>query len=139
MPLKTSQAFLILLWAAGQSLLWSASCPPSALPLVSAGCFSHIFSLLSPTAGCCTGFFSLLKYIIPEVVPLSLMGLALASGASMLETAGTGSIRYGEASSSFPQKPPLKPPCYQNFATQTQYRQCPSPFQMSQGTFPSYQ
>jgi len=41
-------------------------------------------------------FFSpLLKYVITEVLSLSLMGLASARGGSILEPAGTGFIRHG--------------------------------------------
>lgn len=36
--------------------------------------------------------FSLLKYIIPEALPPSLMGLVLASIRSILELAGFGSV-----------------------------------------------
>jgi len=59
-------------------------------------CFFHIVSLLS--LHCCltpSFFFRFLKYVIPEVLPLSLNGLALASGGSVLERAGTGCIRHG--------------------------------------------
>jgi len=42
-----------------------------------------------------------------EVLPLSLMGSALASGGSVLESAGIGSIGHGEAFGSFSQKPTL--------------------------------
>jgi len=41
-------------------------------------------------------FFSpLLKYVVIEVLPPLLIGLALASGGSVLELAGTGFIRHG--------------------------------------------
>ena len=40
-------------------------------------------------------FFPLLKYVIPEVLPPLLMGSALASGAFVLEPAGTGFIKHG--------------------------------------------
>ena len=52
-------------------------------------CFSHIFSLLSPPAT----FSPLLKHIIAEALPLLLIGLALASGESILELVGIGFIR----------------------------------------------
>jgi len=69
--------------------------PPSALTLVSAELFLTFFSLLSPTAvAVALGFFPLLKYVMTEALPLSLMGLALASGGSLLETAGIGSVRH---------------------------------------------
>jgi len=46
-------------------------------------------------------FLPLLTYVITEALPPSLMGLALASSGSVLEPAGTGFIRHGEASRSF--------------------------------------
>jgi len=54
-------------------------------------------SLLSSTLPfhCRDFFLPLLKYVITEVLPPSLMGLALASGKSVLEPAGTGSIKQG--------------------------------------------
>jgi len=64
--------------------------PPSALALVSAGLFltsSHSCHLAA------AGFFFLLNYVIPEALPPSLMGSALASGGSILEPASIGSIR----------------------------------------------
>jgi len=57
--------------------------------------FSHIVSLLSLTAVPPQFFPPLLSYVIPEVLPLSLMGSALASGGSVLELAGTGSVGHG--------------------------------------------
>jgi len=38
--------------------------------------------------------FPLLKYVMPEALPPSLMGSALASGGSILEPAGIGSIKH---------------------------------------------
>ncbi|KAM6059669.1 uncharacterized protein LJ206_014270 isoform 2-T2 [Theristicus caerulescens] len=40
-------------------------------------------------------FLPLLKYVIAEALPPSLMGSALASGESVLELAGTGSVGHG--------------------------------------------
>ena len=37
----------------------------------------------------------LLKYVIPEALPPSLLGLLLGSGRSILEPPGTGSVRHG--------------------------------------------
>jgi len=59
--------------------------------------FSHIFSLLplATIALLQVGFFfTLLKYVITEALPPSLMGLALASGGSVLDPADTGSIGH---------------------------------------------
>jgi len=58
-------------------------------------CFSHIVSLLFLTAvspRVC--FLPFLKYVIPEAPPPSLLGLALGSGRSVLEPAGTGFIKH---------------------------------------------
>ena len=76
---------------------------PSSLTLVSAELFlSHH---LSPHSCFTAGFFlPLLKYVITEALPLSLIGLVWGSGGSVLEPAGTGFIRQG---GSFSQKPPL--------------------------------
>jgi len=61
-------------------------------------CFSHIFSFLLSAAKCCyAGFFPLPNYVIPEALPGSLMGSALASSGSVLELAGIGSVRHREA------------------------------------------
>jgi len=68
---------------------------------------------------CAKVFFALLKYVITEALPPSLMGLALASSRSIVESAGTGSIRHGgsfwqlltEATSA---APPLPKPCHAN-------------------------
>jgi len=52
-------------------------------------CFSCISSLLSPAAKChYADVFFLLKYVITESLPQSLIGLALASAGSCLEPAG---------------------------------------------------
>jgi len=76
-------------------------------------CFSHIVSLLS--LDCCLpavlGFFHLLKYVIPEALPPSLIGSALASGGSVLEPAGTGCIRHGGSFSHLlTEATPIAPP-----------------------------
>lgn len=39
----------------------------------------------------CAGYFSVLKHVIPEVLPLLLMGSALSSSGSFLESSGIGS------------------------------------------------
>jgi len=99
----------------------SQACPPapSSLTLVSAELFlSHLLTPLSRLPFY-HSFFPLLKYVIAEVLPPLLIGLALASGGSVLALAGTGFIRDG---GSFSQKPPLYPPHYPNLATQTHNR-----------------
>jgi len=61
---------------------------------------SSLYTAVSPPSF----FLPFLKCVITEVLPPSLIGLALASGGSILEPAGTGFIRHG---GSFLQKPPL--------------------------------
>jgi len=86
---------------------WSTSCPSLFTDLGVCRVASLISSHSSVTLQIWLGFFSLLNYVIPEALPLSLMGSALASDGSVLEPAGIGSIGHGEASGSFSQKPPL--------------------------------
>jgi len=64
-------------------------------------------------------FLPLLNYVIPEVLPPLLTGLALASSTSVLEPAGTGFIRPGRSFSQLlteatPTAPPLPKPCHAN-------------------------
>lgn len=84
--------------------------PPSSLISVSVELlFSHSHLSL-PAAAVAQNFFPLLfKYIISDVQPLSLMGLALASGGSILEPAGLVSVGMGQASGSFSQESLLYP------------------------------
>jgi len=96
---------------------------PSPSPtLVSAELFlSHHITPLSPLPFHHRFFFlPLPKYVITEVLPLSLICLALASGGSILELAGTGFIRHGGSFSQLPtEATPIAPSCYQNLAMQT--------------------
>jgi len=96
--------------------------PPAAssMTLVSAELFlSYHLTPLSQLLPHC-GFFPLLKYVITGVLPPSLIGLALASSESMLEPAGTGSVRHGGSFSQLPTEPTaIAPPHYRNLATQT--------------------
>jgi len=56
---------------------------------------SLLYSLLSPAANCpYVGFFPLLKYVIPEALPPSLVGAALASSRFVLEPAGIASVGH---------------------------------------------
>jgi len=95
--------------------------PPSSLTMVSVGLFlSHHLTPLSGLLFHCR-FFPLLKYVIPEVLPPLLMGLglALASGGSVLEPAGTGFIRHEGSFSQLLTEatfiaPPLPKPCHVN-------------------------
>jgi len=64
-------------------------------------------------------FLPLLKYVITEALPPSLVGLALASGGSVSEPAGTGFIRHRGSFSQLlveatPIAPPLPKPCHIN-------------------------
>ena len=74
----------------------AAAPPPSALALVvcRAVALPHTLAAL-PRLLLCSRFFPFLKYVIPEVLPPSLMGLALVSGESVLEPAGIGFIGHG--------------------------------------------
>ena len=79
--------------------------------------------VLTPLSSCknaLTQFVFLLNYVVPEALPMLLMGLALASSGSVLEPSGIVLLDIREASSSFSQKPPLWPSYYQNLAMQTQ-------------------
>ena len=69
--------------------------PPSSLIFVSAELFSHVFSLLSLAAVLLQVFPPVLRYVITEVLPLSLMGLALDSSGAVLELAGISSVGHG--------------------------------------------
>jgi len=87
--------------------------------LVSAELFlsHHLTPLL--TAASLQVFPPLLNYVIPEALPLSLMGLALGSGRSVLEPSGTGFIRYSGSfwqllTETTPTAPPLSKPCHTN-------------------------
>jgi len=64
-------------------------------------------------------FLPFLKYVITEVLPPLLIGLALASSRSVLELAGTGFIRHGGSFSQLlteatPAVPLLPKPCHAN-------------------------
>jgi len=64
--------------------------------------------LLSPNCCLTAGFFlPLLKYVITEALPASLIGLALGSGGSLLEPLALALSDMGKAARSFSQKPPL--------------------------------
>jgi len=95
---------------------WSTSSPSFLADLgVYRVVYLTFFSLLFPTAAV-QRFLPCLNYVIAEAPPVSLMGSALASGGSVLEPAGTGSVQHGEPGFFCP-KPPLQPCCYQNIAT----------------------
>jgi len=71
---------------------------------------------------CSRLYFPLLNCVIPEPLPPLLMGLALASGGSVLEPACTGCIRHGGSFKQLLTEAASVVSCYQNLATQTQYR-----------------
>ena len=90
--------------------------PPSSLTLVSAELF--LTRIVTPSSHC-RFFFPLLKHVIPEALPLSLMGSALASSRSILELAGIGSVRHGGSfwqvlTEATPLAPLLPKPCHAN-------------------------
>jgi len=62
-------------------------------------------------------FFPLLRYVIPEVLPPSLMGSALANSGSLMEPAGISFIRHRGSfqqllAESTPVNSPLPKPCH---------------------------
>ena len=81
--------------------------PPSSLTLVSAELFlSHRLAPLSQLP-----FLPLLKSVIPEELPPSLMGLALGSGRAVLELAGTGLYQtWGKLLAASDRSHPYSPP-----------------------------
>lgn len=87
------------------------------------GCFSHILSLL-PLAAVVQQIFPLLECVIPEALPPSLMGSALASGGSILESAGIGFTGHGGSFQKLLTKASPVVPFSQNPATQRQYNLC---------------
>lgn len=63
-----------------------------------------------------------LKYVIIEVPPAFLVGLAVSCGGSILEPAGTACVWDRAAPNLLPERPPLQTtPHYQNLAIYTQY------------------
>ena len=103
------------------SAAWSTSSPPSSLTLVSAELLlSHILTPLSGCNCCCAvAFFPLLRYVIPEALPPSLMGSALASNRSVLEPAGIDFIGHRGSfqqllTEATPVAPQLPRPCQAN-------------------------
>jgi len=88
------------------SSAWSTF-SPSSLALVSAELFfSHVLAPLSQLLYLPAVFFPLLTCIIPEVLPPSLMGLALAGSRSVLELVALAVSDMGE-DFSFSQKSSL--------------------------------
>ncbi|KAM9590921.1 uncharacterized protein ACIBXB_005956 [Morphnus guianensis] len=87
---------------------WSISSPSFFTDLGVRRVVSLTCSHSSPASVSRLSQLFLLKNVITEALPLSLIGSALAGGGSVLEPAGIGSLsNTGEASSSFLQKPPL--------------------------------
>jgi len=73
---------------------WSTSSPSFFTDLGICRVVSVAYSHSSLAAKChYTGFFSLIKFVITEVLPLSLIGSALARDGSILEPGGTDCIR----------------------------------------------
>jgi len=98
---------MVFVMAAGESapVHGGPSPLPSSLTLVYAELFlSH---RLTPRSVAVFAAFFSPSYVIPEVLPPSLMGWALASSGSILEPAGICFVRHREASHSFSQMPPL--------------------------------
>ena len=76
------------------SCAWSTAFPSFTDLGVCRLVFSHIVTLLSLHCHFTAGFY-LLKHVLPEVLPPSLIGLALARSRSILEPAGISCIRHG--------------------------------------------
>ena len=92
---------------------------PASLTLVFAGYLSHGLTPLSNCHLPAVFFLPLLKYVITEALPPSLIGLALASSGFVLEPSGTGSIGHGGSFSQLlteaaPMAPWLPKPCLAN-------------------------
>jgi len=96
-------------WASGESLpcAWSTSSPFFCTDLGVCGVVSLTLSHFPLLAAVAQQLFPLLKSVIPEVLPLTLLGSALASGGSILEPVALSLPDIGEASGSFLEKPPL--------------------------------
>jgi len=99
------------------------ACPPPlfTLTLVSAESFltySHSCLL----AAVAQQFFLLLIYVIMAVVPPSLMDSPLSRSGCVLEQVGIGSAGDGGSLCYLPTEGTPVAPCYQNLATQTQYK-----------------
>jgi len=104
------------------SSIWSTSSPSCFTDL---GAY-RVVSLTSSHSSFLTDVspqvFPLLKYVIPEVLPLSLTGLVLASSGPIIEPAGSGSVRHGGNFSQLLTEATPIPPCYQNLATKAHNR-----------------
>jgi len=77
-----------------QGKLCSSTWSTSSLSFTDLGICRVVTPLSSSKNALMQFFFSLLKYITPEVLPSSLMDLVLASSGSSFELAGTGSIGH---------------------------------------------
>lgn len=61
----------------------------------------------------------LLRYVIPDMLPLSLMDLPLGSSRSILELAGFGSLQHGQSSWCLLTEVSTASPCYQTLPRKT--------------------
>lgn len=92
---------------------WSPSSPsffadPGVYTVVS---FTYFTSFSSYTV-----FLPFLKYVVTELLPLLLIGSALASSRSFLEMAGIGSVRHGGQLLASSDRSHLQPPWCHNLA-----------------------
>jgi len=101
--------------------IWSTSSPFffTDLGVCRVVSFTSSHSSLSTSSSPQFFFFSLLKYVVTEVLPPLLIGLALASSGSFLELAGTGFVSYGGSflqllTEATPIASPLPKPCHAN-------------------------
>lgn len=102
----------------------SAPAPPPLLhsPWDLQSCFSCFQSSLQLQFPFFLCFFSPLKYIIPEVLPQSLMGSALSCSGTILEPAGIDSVGCRGRFQQLLTEPTPVPPLQQNLAMQSQYK-----------------
>jgi len=81
--------------------------------------FTLSHSFLSTAVSLQVFFLLILKYVITEVLPSLLIGLAMGSGGSILEPSGTVFIRHGGSffqllTEATPIAPPLPKPCHES-------------------------
>jgi len=79
------------------SSIWSISSPSFFSNLGVSRLVSPTYSLFPAAVAVPQGFFPLLKYIIPEALPWSLLGSALASSGSVLKLGALAPLDVGEA------------------------------------------
>jgi len=98
--------------------------PPSPLTLVSAELFlSHILTFFS-CSFCCAFFFRFLTMLSQRFYHHCWLSWPCPVAGPSWSQLALAPLDIGEASGSFSQKLPVQPPCYQNFAMQSQHNMC---------------